>query len=138
MGPVFHVLASPVAHGPVGAGPAGASLQHVSEVLRSTRGAVAFLGHMGGVVWCGDDALTARPSGAFPTLETTDLLQDREAADRSLVALTKATVVMATGDTVAGASASLHLGKGDLQTGQWVFPVFLPLSVVPLLVLHSC
>lgn len=83
-------------------------------------------------------ALTALLSGAFPTFETTDLLQDREATGRSLAAITRATVAMAArrGDTV-GARALLDFGKGDLQAGQWVFSVFVPLSVVTVLVLKS-
>lgn len=131
--------ASSVAHSPVGFGPTGASLQHVSEVICSTGGAAAFLCHpqMGGFVLCVGGAVTALLCGA--TLEAADLLQDREAAVRSLAAITLATITMATGGgNTAGAGASLDLGKGDLQTGQWMFSVFVMLSVVPVLVLQSC
>ncbi len=84
-------------------------------------------------------AVTALLSGAFLMLKTTDLLQDREAAGRSLAVITKDTVAMATGgDNTVGAGASLDLGEGDLQTGQWVFSIFVPLSVVPVLVLQNC
>lgn len=76
--------------------------------------------------------MTALLPGAFPTLKATDLLQDREAAYRSLAAIANAAVAMATcRDDTVGARASLDLSKGDLQTGQWVFSVFVLLSVVP-------
>lgn len=94
---------------------------------------------MVGFVVCLGGAVTALLSGAFLMLKTTDLLQDREAAGRSLAAITKDTVAMATGgDDAVGAGASLDLCEGDLQTGQWVFSVFVPLSVVPVLVLQNC
>lgn len=45
--PVFRVFAAnSVAHSPVGFGPTGASLQHVSEVICSTGAAAAFLSHL--------------------------------------------------------------------------------------------
>lgn len=92
---------------------------------------------MGGFVLCVGGAVTALLCGA--TLEAADLLQDREAAVRSLAAITLATIAMATGGgNTVGAGASLDLGKGDLQTGQWMFSVFVMLSVVPVLVLQSC
>lgn len=132
--------ASLAAQSPVCSGPIGASLQHVSEVICSTGGTAAFLRHppMGRFAVDVGGALTALLSGAFPTFETTDLLQDREATGRSLAAITRATVAMAArrGDTV-GARALLDFGKGDLQAGQWVFSVFVPLSVVTVLVLKS-
>lgn len=85
-------------------------------------------------------AVTALLSGSFPTLETTDFLQDREAAGRSVAVITKAIVALAIGrdDTFIRAGASLDLGEGDLQTGQRMFFVFVLLSVVPGLVLKSC
>lgn len=88
---------------------------------------------------CAGGAVTALLPTTFPTLETADLLQDGEAAGGSLAAVTKATVTMATGgDNAVGAGALLDLGKGDLKAGQWVFSVFVPLPVVPVLVLHCC
>lgn len=94
---------------------------------------------MGGFIVCVGGAVTALLSSTFPTLKTTDLLQDREAAGRSLADITKATVAMAAGrDNTVWAGALLDLSKGDLQTGQRVFSVFVLLSVVPGLVLQSC
>lgn len=79
--------------------------------------------------------MTALLSSMFPSLETADLLQDGEAASRSLAAITKVTVAVATSrDNALGGRTSLDLGKGILQTGQRVFTVFVPLS----LVLQSC
>lgn len=76
--------------------------------------------------------MTALLPGAVPTLKATDLLQDREAAYRSLAAFANAAVAMATcRDDTVGARASVDLSKGDLQTGQWVFSVLVLLSVVP-------
>lgn len=80
---------------------------------------------MGGFALCVGGAVTALLSSAFMALETADLLQDREAAGWSLATITQAAVAMATGrDNTIGAGASLDLSEGDLQTGQWVFPVF--------------
>lgn len=94
---------------------------------------------MGGFVVCVGGAVTALLSTAFPTLKMTDLLQDRETVSRSLAAITKATVAMATGrHKTVRAGASLDLCEGNLQTGQWVFSVFVPLSVVLVLILQSC
>lgn len=95
---------------------------------------------MGGFVVCVACAMTTLLSGTFPALETTDFLQDREASGWPLAAIGKATVTaMATGgDDTVRAGTLLDFGKGDLQTGQWVFSVFVPLSVVPVLVLQSC
>lgn len=88
---------------------------------------------------CVGGAVTALLSGTFPTLETTDLLQDRQAAGWSLSAINTATVAMVTGrDNTVGAGTLLDLSEGDLQTGQRVFLVLDRLSVVPLLVLQSC
>lgn len=94
---------------------------------------------MGDFTVCVGGAVTALLSGTFPTLETTDLLQDRQAAGWSLSAINTATVAVVTGrDNTVGAGTLLDLSKGDLQTGQRVFSVLDRLSVVPLLVLQSC
>lgn len=47
--------------------------------------------------------MAALLAASLPTLEATDLFQDREAADRFL--------------------AAVAVGAGDLQTGQWRLPV---------------
>lgn len=80
--------------------------------------------------------VTVLLSTTFTTLKPTDLLQDREAAGRSLVAFADITVTMATsrGNTFR-AGTSLDLGEGVLQTGQWVFSVSVLLSLLPLVVL---
>lgn len=85
-------------------------------------------------------AVTALLSGTFPAFKATDFLQDRETAGGALDVIAKATTATAIGggDTLIRAGASLDLGKGDLQTSQWVFSVFVLLSVVPVLVLGSC
>lgn len=82
--------------------------------------------------------MTTMFSCAFPALETTDLLQDREAAGRSLTAITEATTALGTGRDKIRAGTSLNFGKGNLQASQWVFSVFVLLSVVPVLILQSC
>lgn len=80
---------------------------------------------MVGFALCVGGAVTALLSSAFMALEATDLLQDREAAGWSLATITQAAVAMAAGrDNTAGAGASLDLSEGNLQTGQWVFSVF--------------
>ena len=77
--------------------------------------------------------VTVRLSATFTTLKPTDLLQDREAAGRSLVAFADITVTMTTsrGNTFR-AGTSLDLGEGVLQAGQWVFSVSVLLSLLPL------
>lgn len=88
---------------------------------------------------CTGGAVTVLLSGSFPTLEPTDFLQDREAAGGPVADFTKATVSLAAlADDAVRCGASLHLCKSNLQTGQRVFPVLVLLSLVPLLVLHSC
>ncbi len=92
-----------------------------------------------GFVVCAGDAVTALFSRTFPSLKTADLLQDREAVGRSLAAITWATVAMETvRDNTVWTGASLDLSKSDLQASKWMFSVFVLLSVVPVLVLHSC
>lgn len=106
--------------------------------IQTKHGEVWSYPQMGGFTVCVGGAVTALLSGTFPTLETTDLLQDRQAAGRSLPSITRATVAMATGrDNAVRAGTLLDLGEGDLQTGQRVFLVFDRLSVVPVLVLQS-
>lgn len=83
-------------------------------------------------------AVTVWLSSTFTTLKPTDLLQDREAAGRSLVAFSDIAVTMAASRGNAfGRGTSLDLSEGVLQTGQWVLSVSVLLSLLPLVVLQS-
>lgn len=109
------------------------SLQTLIVSFENTR--KCFIYPLGSFILCIGGAVTALLSGTFPTLETTDLLQDRKAAGRSLVDITKAAAaVAALRDNTVGAGGLLDLCEGDLQTGQRVFSVYVLFSVVPVLV----
>lgn len=69
---------------------------------------------------------------AFPTLESADFLQHRQAPDRpaGAVAVT-AVVVVTAGENAIGAGGTLDLVQGVLQAGQRVLAVFVRVSVAP-------
>lgn len=109
-----------------------------SLTIKTKHGEVLSYRQMVGFIVCAGGAVTALLSGTFLTLKVTDFLQNRDAACRSLAAISKATVAMATGrDNTVWAGTSLDLSEGNLQTGQGVFSVFVLLYVLHVMVLQG-
>lgn len=85
--------------------------------------------------------MAALLSSSFSPLKPTNLLQHRQAVGWSMATVSIATVALATfcRNHTVRAGTLLDLSQGNLQTGQWIIPVIVPVFVVSLqMVLQSC